>query len=92
MDAFDFTSLEELTFVEHSLEADEMQGKVVMIFVVLSLFLVVEDLSLGMRTGFCKADHAAIIVHFVTRFNPHIEVRCYSKHPIELTEYALKVS
>lgn len=44
-----------------------------MIFVVLSLMLVVEDLLLGMGTRFCKADHAAIIVHLITRF----------KHPIE---------
>lgn len=73
MDTFNITFLEELAFVEHPLEADEMQGKVVMILVVLSLMLVVKDLLLGMRTSFGKADHAAIIVHLITRFYYLIE-------------------
>lgn len=66
VDSLDIRFLEEFAFVEHPLEADKMQGKVVMIFVVLSLVLVIKYLSLRMRTSFGKADHAAVILHFIT--------------------------
>ena len=73
VDAFNITFLEKLALVKHPPEADKMQGKVVMVLVVLSLVLVIEDLLSRMITSFGKADHSAIILHSITDFNHHIE-------------------
>lgn len=92
VDPFYVTFTEELTFVKHPPEADKMQGKVVMVFVVLPLKLIIKDLLLWLRASISKADHATIVFHLVTRINHLKGDRCYSKHPIKLCEYALRVS